>query len=464
MDHTNPILQSEDDISIARIENAGSTPAHRPILPGRVQELSSNDSGAPTPVTQEMPTVTVDTTAPEPATIEQQIAALQARETDLRRAVQRQQLEALKARVRDLENDLEGTDVPRDSTARVQLPVDGTLPMRVPVSEVVQDTLNSSRSESLIYPDSSASYTDRSSKRTHVTIEEDAPSSKKRRLTTIDKYKGKTLDEHTNFVRACTTQFMWSPANFQSDEDRVIYAMQHLEGAPRNAWYQYFEAQLTPVFDWLDFVSFLRDIIVDPLNREMDVQQKYTDAKQKPDQTVRAFDMYLNTLEAQMELQTEGTRRDAFLTRLREDIRLVIKNQTSIPVTRESVVALAARIEANQKESKNTSSHGQRSSKGQSSNNRGSQSKGRDHGKDRQKDSGGKLKKTERSNDDWKSNIECYNCHEMGHYSNECKKPKKEDSGGKQGKVNQVDAGKGKAAQKTQERRKQSARSGSNPP
>jgi len=252
------------------------------------------------------------------ADVARQILDMENRTRHLRLEQQRRKLAKLQAEARQIEQAL-SESVQEDNGHPMNL--EGIVPREsvIPRGRVTG-------SSSSVHPESSVSAVHSTAKR-QASEDSNTERPKRRRLVPLDKYKGKTLEEHRNFIRSCTTQFRRSPVDFKTEEDKVLYAMEYLEGAPRDAWYRVDDNRLDDdVYSWDTFVAFLRDLIIDPLNREMDVQQKYTDAKQQPNQGVRQFDNYLAGLEAQMEPQSETTRRDAFLTRLRDDIRLVIKN------------------------------------------------------------------------------------------------------------------------------------------
>lgn len=277
--------------------------------------------------------------------------------------------------------------------------------------------------------------------------------------------------EHQNFIRSCQTQFRRSPADFPTDEDKVLYAMEYLEGAPRDAWYRVDENRQDVDYSWPEFVKFLRDLIIDPMNREMDVQQRYTDAKQKPSQTAQEFDIYLSNLENQLEVQTELTRRDAYLTRLRDDLRHVIKNQVTIPLTRIEIVSLAARIERNEKDYRDHKRDGGEKSNTSTSQNRRSNEGRQGSARGRQRSSGEGPKKADfqktvhihsttkdqSGSDDWKKDAVCYNCGKKGHISRDCRSPKKDDGMNyKPVHVNRLSAKNGPTALKSPEQSKAS--------
>ena len=96
------------------------------------------------------------------------------------------------------------------------------------------------------------------------------------------------------------------------------------------------------------------------MNRQLDINQEFTDAKQRPFQSVAAFDSYLTSLEAQLPPFTESQRISALMTRLRPELQKAIIRIGTIPVDRNALLLLAARLETTTKKSHARTSQGQR--------------------------------------------------------------------------------------------------------
>ena len=62
------------------------------------------------------------------------------------------------------------------------------------------------------------------------------------------------------------------------------------------------------------------------MNRELSAAQKYSDARQDPDQSVHSFNTYLATLEAQMPAYAEAHKATHFFTKLRPELRAALTN------------------------------------------------------------------------------------------------------------------------------------------
>ena len=255
----------------------------------------------------------------------------------------------------------------------------------------------------------------------------DAPVAyKKRSPIKLREYWGKTTREHREWIRDAEVAFRWTPWHFQTDEEKIIYAMPELRGEPRDLWFSY-EAEV-PASEqtWQDFTGFLLNLIGDPVNRQIDVAQAYAEASQRSHQSVRTFAAYLSTLENQLPAYNEEHRRSHLFTKLRPELRIAITNVQSVPNTREGLINLAARLETNlrkegvlptknKKEKDDPQEHGHNKDKKKTAKTAS--------GTQRQKrfDTDTRPKRNESSyNNRDITNVTCYTCNKKGHYSSSC--------------------------------------------
>ena len=177
------------------------------------------------------------------------------------------------------------------------------------------------------------------------------------------------------------------------------------------------------------------------MNRQLDINQEFTDAKQRLSQSVAAFDAYLTSLEAQLPPFTESQRTFALITQLRPKLQETIICIGNLPIDRNILLSLATRLETTTKWSHARSSQGQWSrgaftggSKGgnRSNNNKPSQEERTAQSKkDKKKNrkSGSDSKSKSKSKDkEWLKNIECFNYHKKGHYATDCCAPKTDNN------------------------------------
>ena len=177
------------------------------------------------------------------------------------------------------------------------------------------------------------------------------------------------------------------------------------------------------------------------MNRQLDFNQEFTDAKQQLSQSVAAFDAYLTSLKAQLPPFTESQRTSALMTRLRPKLQEAIIRIEILPVDRNALLSLAARLETTTKKSHAQMSQGQRS-RGASStggNRGGNRSNNSKPSQEEQTTQSKKNKKENRKfgsdsklklkskDKEWLKNIECFNCHKKDHYATDCRAPKTEN-------------------------------------
>ena len=150
-----------------------------------------------------------------------------------------------------------------------------------------------------------------------------------------------------------------------------------------------------------------------------------------------AFDAYLTSLEAQLPPFTESQRTSALMTRLRPELQEAIIRIGTLPVDRNALLSLAARLETTTRQSHARSSQGQRqggaSTGGHKGSNRSNNSKPsqeertvqskKDKKENRKPGSGSKFKSKSKDKE-WLKNIECFSCHKKGHYATDCCAPK----------------------------------------
>ena len=319
---------------------------------------------------------------------------------------------------------------------------------------------------------------ERGEKRTATTTWENAgPAKVQRNLRPKDLkvFHAKSTREHRNWVRDAEEQFRLTPQNFITDEDKILWCNQFLGDDPKEQYHNEKAKNLNEVSTWTSYVSFLLNLIEDPVNRELDIAQAYADASQRPTQSVREFDAYLNSLEAQMLPYSEEQRTSHFFTKLRPEIRAAVTDVQTVPTRRNELVSLATRLENNRKR-RNPDNR-----KGNPSSSQGSHKSGKSGGSGphantnqqgagqtqaprnkNQKGSKTKNQREQKSTEEFLKTIQCHKCKQMGHYANQCPNPKVDDVNSiPVGSVGNIDAravpaqGKGNPSSETPRRRGQ---------
>jgi hypothetical protein len=243
--------------------------------------------------------------------------------------------------------------------------------------------------------------------------EDDLPSRPVKRNLKPEKlpeYRGKTVREHLEFFRRAEIAFRLTPEEFEDDLRKVLFVMQYLQGEPQDAWYRHYETADLNLLTWEQFKEFMLDLVEDPVNRQLHIAQRYEDAAQQPRQSAQSFAAYLSSLEAQLNPFTEEQQVFAFFCKLRPELRKQVAMYQDLPKTRESMVALATRVENSMKGTSTTPARNQAT----------------DSPTNSQKEQGnrnpGASSKPPQTTPKDLSGITCYNCGEKGHYANSCPK------------------------------------------
>lgn len=355
--------------AIALHNNTSLCNSLRMAPPTRLSRKPASGSKTPEPT----PTLISDEEPPTisegaPLTLEQRIAAAEKRRDELQALRRLRQIEAEIAQLEDLER---GTSPTTPATETPEVQVTGARKRSAP--------------EALAPP-----YARR-------TI----------RIKDPPAYRGKNLKEHREFIRSCEIAFRVLPQEFLRDNEKVIWAMQYLEGDPRELWYTHYERTLNtreePV-TWAYFRQYLLDLLSDPINRGLEAATSHAQAMQRKDQSVRAFATYLEVLEEQLTPYTEEQRVQHLFAKLRPELQRAITNYHQVPATREDLIALGSTLERNLRRSAPAP-----------------EQRTKDTYRGKSKDPSPKSKPSSaptRPKD--KSNITCYKCNKTGHYANEC--------------------------------------------
>ena len=138
----------------------------------------------------------------------------------------------------------------------------------------------------------------------------------------LPNYFKKSVLEYINFFQAANLAFDLAPHKFKREHTQVAYIMQFLKGDPRKQWFRYIGTgktltsspkeklrRATDKFTWYIytyFKKFLLNLVEYPKNRLRIAAQVYNDTKQRQDQTVRQFAVYLSDLKAQLPPYTKA--------------------------------------------------------------------------------------------------------------------------------------------------------------
>jgi hypothetical protein len=199
---------------------------------------------------------------------------------------------------------------------------------------------------------------------------------------------------------------------------------------------------------WDAYIEYLHNLVADPANRKVTAYAKLKEIKQADGQSVRDLRSAIELLEKDIETRSSEEKAYALFTALRPSLQKeVLRELRGVIALREEVASVAKRYEeqatANRKAGASAAAKGPEP-EGKGSNHE-SYAQGSGKGKGKSKAKGGKQEKRRGNASSTKeekdlSDIECYNCHKMGHYATTCTEPDtREKSKDKQSKKSKKD-------------------------
>ena len=167
------------------------------------------------------------------------------------------------------------------------------------------------------------------------------------KLPTIKSYKGENIKQHSDFVYHCELAYRANRERFASDNAKILFAASHLDGQPLQYWKNHEQEHGEDNTTWLEFKTFLLDLIQHPVIRKTTASINYYNAKQGDSQTVANYANYLVKLEQELDggIPNEKHRRDKLLAGLTPPIQNELQKYRDYPETREELLQTAIKIE-----------------------------------------------------------------------------------------------------------------------
>jgi hypothetical protein len=166
------------------------------------------------------------------------------------------------------------------------------------------------------------------------------------RLRDLKPYRGESLAEAKDFFYQAELLFRYDAGYYFPTPGRKIdYAAQAFEGEPLAVWRRHENSGEAEHMSWKEFKEFMCNSIVDKDNRSRAAAQRIISAKQRKGQTVNSFVTYLDSLEEDIEQETDHIRRERLLVGLLPEIAKRISESPLQPTTRNELIRQACRLE-----------------------------------------------------------------------------------------------------------------------
>ena len=178
----------------------------------------------------------------------------------------------------------------------------------------------------------------------------DSDRSRKRRADHDLKYNdikdlklGATLKLWTNWKLEINRAFDGALYKYDNDWTKVIKALMHLYDDCKTLWNNHICRHPDNEYNWAAFIAWIEKTIRDYGNFEMNTYLEWTKARQGTDQSPWLFDVYLTSLEVELEPLSERTRAMDFLSKLQPFLHRAIdlSGVNPLPQTCQEMVSLA---------------------------------------------------------------------------------------------------------------------------
>ena len=240
----------------------------------------------------------------------------------------------------------------------------------------------------------------------------------------LPEYYEKNLREHSNFFCSTDILFNINTLYFSTERLKIYFTMQYFRKESWDMWYNKLEELSGPEsikkIIFKNFKQFLLDLVKNFMNCQLHHAQLHQNIKQKPQQSIQVFILYLKNLKAHISSMTEKHYHSILFMKLQPKLRVAFTNFQILPDTFESLIALGVRLEQNQwqlSSSTTLTKHSQSENDVREGTNAGQQSK---------KPKGEKISVPNQhkkwTDDKNKKGVICYQCNKKGHYKSQCPK------------------------------------------
>ena len=135
-------------------------------------------------------------------------------------------------------------------------------------------------------------------------------------LKELSLYYEKIIKKHLNWTEDAYTVFWFSSDNFSEKIDKILYSIQYFTDTSKKIWQCHKKNVNSFILIWEYFEVFLLNIIKNLMNCILTATQHFKETKQKLNQSVYSFNVYLSTLKTQLSLYSEEHKMQHLFTQL----------------------------------------------------------------------------------------------------------------------------------------------------
>ena len=166
------------------------------------------------------------------------------------------------------------------------------------------------------------------------------------KIEKLPPFKGKTIAEAQAFYKQAERRFLQDKGrNYPTDIDKILFCVSSFEPKIERRWTTYEEEVGLESITWAEFKDFLEDSIIDRDNRELNAARAYERAKQRDDQRIEDFVVYLDSLERELRITDDSLRRNTLYSKLNDQLQVEVDRKDDVPSTRKALIALCQRIQ-----------------------------------------------------------------------------------------------------------------------